>query len=376
MTDVAGGHAGESKTLLVVPTERHVERLARDGAACETRAAPRQRLPDAPATDVAFASPEASRMALADALEVLAPDDPLLAPLRRAGEGTWLRTVDAVDAALSALRAAAVGPEALARLPAGRGGARALPHSALARARMLRAAMVALDRALAAKGLVDARTAGSVLARPRVGAASRWSAPRCARILARYVVHWDASDAAWWCALDAALRARGGESVELPAVPAKLDASRDRAPLETLFDDVARALGGARERAHPARAGRSRLRWAVPFPERIELRQWWTPRRRARRRRGGHPRPHGRRGRRGGAFVEEVAVLVPRFDESVVEPIRRALADVGLEVHAPASTSPAAAPVCKTAFLAHELASRGLPRRRSPSSSAPTRRAP
>lgn len=356
-------------TLLVVPTERHVERLARDGVVCETRASLRQRLLDALASDVSFASPEVARMALSDALAVLAPDDPLLAPLLRGGEGTWLRTVDAVDAALAALRASAIGPAALARLEGrGRVGARALAGTALLRARTLRGAMVALDAALSAKGLTDARAAGSVLAAAIEAAPPEHvaRAARHARLLARHLVHWDAAELRWWGALDAALRARGGEAIlELPTVPAKIDAARERSPLETLFDDVARVLGDAPEVAPiPPLLGDLGFTGPVPFPERITLRQVADAEAQGRAvaeavTRALAPRPGGERG----AFVEEVAVLVPRFDEAVVEPIRRALADVGLEVHVPYGAPPSASSVCKTALTAHALASRGLPRK-------------
>jgi ATP-dependent helicase/nuclease subunit B len=338
----------------IVPTERHVERLSRDGARCETRAALRQRLLEALAPEVVFASPEMTRMALADALGTIAPDEPLLAPLSRGGEGagsrTWLRTVDAVDDAIALLRAANVPAASLEGQASG---------TSQGRARMLRLAMVALDDTLSAKGLMDPRLQGAVLARAiaraepeavELGAGS-------ARFRARFVVGWDPIDLSWWRALDAALKSRGGGAIiELPSFNMKLDAARDRGPLEIVFDDVARGLGEPPETvALEPMLGDLSFTGDVPFPERVQVVRTSDAEVQAR---AVADAVHAALA--GGTPIEELAILVPRFDEGVMEPIVRALDDLGLSVHDPRGSLPEASALCKTALEAHALASRGL----------------
>ncbi|MEO6418476.1 MAG: hypothetical protein ABIP39_03675, partial [Polyangiaceae bacterium] len=135
---------------LVVPSERHVERLAREGQLAETRSALQRRLLEALAPTVKLAPPEATRLALAEALRVVAWEDDLLKPLVAAGSLAWLRTVDAVDEAIAMLRASNTPLSSLEKAERQGGGAGK-------RAAMLRRAMVALDVVLVRAGQVDGR---------------------------------------------------------------------------------------------------------------------------------------------------------------------------------------------------------------------------
>ena len=126
---------------LVVPSERHVERLARDGELAETRSALQRRLVEVLAPQVKLAPPEATRLALAEALRTVAWEDELLLPLATAGSLAWLRTVDAVDEAIAMLRASNTPLSSLEK-------AEHLGGGLARRAAMLRRAMVALDALL------------------------------------------------------------------------------------------------------------------------------------------------------------------------------------------------------------------------------------
>jgi len=142
----------------VVHSERHVERLARAGEMAETRVSLAARLLDALAPSVRVATPETTRLALEIALARVAAKDSLLAGVAGAGGRAWLWTIDAVDEAISAIRAANVPERALAE-------AARLSGSAGARATTLRRAIRALDAELERIGLVDARAVSSVLTR-------------------------------------------------------------------------------------------------------------------------------------------------------------------------------------------------------------------
>jgi len=339
---------------LVVPTERHVERLSREGVSCETRTALKHRLLETLAPDVTLASPEMTRLALADALTAVAPDDPLLGPMARGGPRVWLKTVDSIDAAIATLRAADTGTAALERMEM-HGG------TLSRRARMLRSAMVALDRALFAMGLVDGRSAGAILARTisAAGAEAVFSAVASSHLLSRWIVTWDPIDLAWWRALDAALKRCGGAAtLELPTFASRLDATKERDPLEILFDEIAHALDTAPEtfRIEPL-LGDLRLSGPVPHPERLEIRQAADAEVQARAVADAVYTALAR-----GTPIEEVAVAVPQLDEHVLEPIRRAFDDLRIPVHDPRGPAPTAAAIVARALDAHALASRGLPR--------------
>ena len=107
--------------LWIVPSERHVERWAREGRKVETRARLKGRLFDELVRDRSLATAAEVRLALAEALPPVAAGDPLLAPLARGGQrgSAWERTLDSIDGAIGALRAAMVSDESLARVVEG-----------------------------------------------------------------------------------------------------------------------------------------------------------------------------------------------------------------------------------------------------------------
>ena len=170
----------------------------------------------------------------------IAERDPLLGRLAAEKGEAWERTLDAVDGAIGALRAAAVPAESLARVGRDERGGTA------SRARMLLQAIEAVDALLEARSLVDSRGMGSVLAaRILAHPAGRVAAAVGAKgVIARFVLEWDGADVAWWRALDVALVRSGGEGtrVELPSFEERIDASRERGPLDGVSEDVARAL--------------------------------------------------------------------------------------------------------------------------------------
>ena len=122
--------------LLVLPTERHVERAIRQGSRAgifgpppETRAALLERLLVALAPHVALATATDVRLALAFALEATneapqmslfggderprsaAVDDTLLGPMCSIGGASWVRMVRALDGSIGRIRAAGVTAE-------------------------------------------------------------------------------------------------------------------------------------------------------------------------------------------------------------------------------------------------------------------------
>jgi len=374
--------------LVVVPTERHAERFARAGRRAETRASLERRLVAELAPDVRLATPEETRVALAEALGTAAMGDRLLEPLARAGGASWMRTVDAIDAAIGALRAARVSSEMLEAVERGGG-------PAARRAWTLRRAARALDGRLAAASLEDGRASGDVLAAAIAAADPRRvrDAASASRVVARFVVAWDARDRAWWSALDASLQRLGGEAViELPSFAHPLDAERDRDPLEVLFDDLAQAMGeppraatiasplgdlrleGAPPRGAPGDdpggaaaddpgggAGDARHFEAVASADAprhgVELRQAADAHAQARAAVDAVFHAIA-----AGAPVEQIAIGVARIDEEVLGPLRLALAEARLPAHDPRGPAAAAAAIVASALDAHALASRGLPR--------------
>jgi hypothetical protein len=230
-----------SNALLVVASERQVERLGRGGRRAITRERLRGHLFEVAARERLLASPIATRLVLSDVLARAVTREPLLLSSAREGGEAWGRTVDAVDASIGAIRRAAVSDEALARAARGETGVVG------ARARLLRDLIRALDAALDTRGLVDPRAVGVRLARAIASAPpSRIrEAVGGSAVVARFVHDWDGDDAAWWRALDEALGKEGGSArVELPTFNAdeRIDAQRKSSPLDVVTDDVARAL--------------------------------------------------------------------------------------------------------------------------------------
>ncbi len=274
----------EAPRRLIVPHERAVEMAAAEGELAETRSSLVRRLLARLAPEVGFARGHEVRVALAQAMVMAAGSDPQLARLSKAGGATWLRTLDSLDHAIGKLRAAAVTPEALARI----GRSRSL---AAGRARTLHVALTALDAQLQRAGLVDARRAASVLiwAVEKSEPSTVRAAVGAPELLARGLLHWDPVDLAAWRALDTALVAaanvgsgavgeRGGARIELPSFAldpqAKISAQRERDPLEIVFEEIARAIDDAPETA-PLDSPLGDLRLAGEPPadalERIEL---------------------------------------------------------------------------------------------------------
>ena len=342
---------------VIVQSERQVERLAREGTVAETRSTLARRLFQTLAPDVELASPELTRLALDVALEASARQDPLLAPLARLGGGAWMRTVDALDAALGALRAAGVTTEALTAVAQTAG-------IAGARARTLAAAMAALDETLARAALVDGRVLGTRLAR-LLGKAEPDAialAVGTGRVVARGVLTWDAADVAWWRALDLGLSRGGGAArIELPALDRRLDTERERDPLEVIADDLARGLDEAPAFATIA-APLGDLRFEGDLPDgvknRVEIRRAADAAAQAR-----AAAEAVATALAAGVPVDRIAIGLPKLEDETLTPLRRALDDAGVVAHDPRGPAPAGAGLVACAMEALAIAARGLPRR-------------
>lgn len=355
-------------TLVVVPGERHVERLAREGTRAETRTSLRTRLCAALLPDVRFADPREARLALAMALwpeEAFASasparqldlfgaakrGDPVLAPLRRRGGTSWVRLVESIDAALGVVRARGATADDLERVAAKAGGVTA------SRARALAIAMRALDAVLARAGARDARLLGRALADaiaktpPAVLAAHVGDA----RVRARWLLAWDQNDLAWWRALDERLAGvNGWARVVLPSFDRPLEGSRERDPLETLAEDLASGLDAAPE-PEPIAMVLGDLAGSPPASGELA---------RASIVRAQDPVAQARAvvaivadALAAGAAVERIAIAPPSLDERTLAPIRRALEDAAIVAYEARGTPPSEAPVVGAALLALEAA--------------------
>jgi len=347
-------------TLLVVASERHVERWARDGGMVETRARLRARLFDLLVDDRVAATAIETRLALAESLAA-ATRDRLLAPMAREGGEAWERTVDAIDSAIGSLRSAGTREESLARVARENRGAAGL------RARMLLDAMRALDATLDARGLVDARAVGARLARviASLPESRVLAAVGAGSVIARFVLDWDGADAAWWRALDEALVRAGGEGarVELPSFEssnAKIDAARENGPLEVLSEDVARALD-----APPAtiaiEATLGDLHLAGPPDDHVRARVTL----RAASDAEGQARAvvDAVRGALAlGSGLEEIAIGVPRFDEAAIGAIRRVFDEARIPLFDARGEAPIESGVVAFAMRVLSIGAHGLSR--------------
>jgi RecB family exonuclease len=344
---------------LVVPSERHVERLARKGELAETRSALQRRLLEALAPKVKLAPPEATRLALAEALRAVAWEDELLQPLATAGSLAWLRTVDAVDEAIAMLRASNTPLSSLEK-------AERLGGGAARRAAMLRRAMVALDVLLVRAGQVDGRASGQVLAETIARTEPRLvvEAVGASTLKAQLIAVWEPRDLGWWRALDVALRRAGGGGaiIELPSFRKNLDPARQRDPLDVVLDDVARALDEAPDTSEiKAPLGDLRLDAPLSAPPlvHLELRQ------------ASDAHAQGRAvadaifsALSAGIPIEEVAVALPRIDEEVLGAIRRAFDDAGIPAYDSRGPAPLGSGIVAAALDAHALGSHGLARKK------------
>jgi RecB family exonuclease len=341
---------------IIVPTERHVERLGLEGLRAETRSALGRRLIAALAPEARFATPEVTRLALTEALRAALWDDDLLGPLVRASGSPYLRTVELVDEAIGELRRAVTPLAALEAVEKGGG-------SAGLRASTLRRAMVALDRTLEVKGMIDARSQGRVLADVlrRTRPDEVVAAVRAKTLTARFIVAWDPVDLTWWSALARAFARVTGQHVriELPSFGRNdLDPMRERDPLEALFDEVAPVLDDPPLFfTIPPILGDFAAASRPSEPDRVEVVAAADAMRQAR------AAVHAaRKAIAEGVPVDRIAVALPRIDEEVLVPLRAAFVEAGLPFHEPRGAPAASAAIVAAALDAHTLAARGLPR--------------
>jgi hypothetical protein len=325
--------------LFVVPSERHVERLAREGVESETRASLRERLSAALLPDARYADERETRLVLAMALEdarraakqldLFGTTDPLLATRKDRGGASWVRATEAIHDAIGELRGRGVTDAHLDRV---RG-----TGVTATRARMLAAAMRALDAALEASGKRDGRHLGGDLAVAiRAAGPERMAELTTRELRARFLLAWAPSDVAWWRALDETLaRIAGFARILLPGIDRKLEGTRERDPLEAFSDTMARALDAAPE-VEPVedRKDRALLARAANTLDQARIVARLVA----------HALDDG-------AAVERIVVALPRREERTLLPLRRALA--AEEV---VSAESAAAPLSSIPVIATALA--------------------
>lgn len=317
-------------SLLIVPTERHVEReLAsldlRDprtaGQEIRSRWSFVSEALALLAPDAAIASLHTSRLATRLALDALPPDR-----LRQPAEpAARVALAHAIDRALGSFRRAGTSPAELRAL--------GTPY-AIAIAEVLDRA----DAALRAARLVDPRCAGSVLARALRSAGASAALPLPRKVAIRGAVAWEPDDLAWVEALHAAVRARGGAgvTVELPALP----------------DEGAAPIADALERRWASLEDAPEIAW-VPDggAEPLAAVAARTPEGEARAAAAEVAAALGR-----GIPPERIAVVVPALDDAALEPLRAALADAGVRASEPRGRAAASCPDGRVALAILRLA--------------------
>jgi ATP-dependent helicase/nuclease subunit B len=362
--------------LFVVPGERQVERLARGGQRAETRSALRARLAAALLPDTVFIEPRECRLVLAVALadeEAREPGqlglfgslpdtapsmpdargDALLTAVRARGGASWARLVAALDDALALLRGRGATADHLDRVGRTKG-------FLATRARTLATAMRALDTRLARAGARDARLIGSLLASVIAAAPAEDLEVLLGarRLRARWLLAWEPSDVAWWRALDDKLAPRGGGArLVLPTFDRPLAAGRERDPLDTLAEELARGLDAPTESEIISPVlGDLTGTAAAPGAPQIDVS-------RLRIIGASDAVAQARAVARevesaltAGAAVERVAIAFPTMDERTLAPLRRALDEEGIVFHESRGTPPSGAPVVAAALLALEAA--------------------
>ncbi len=366
--------------LHVVPGERHVERLARDGKRAETRTSLRSRLAASLLPDVAFADRRECRLVLAMALAEAdasgvgqlalfggvvpeavpraaandAHGDALLSVVRSRGGASWARMIAALDDAIGVLRARGGTIEHLDRVAKTKG-------FLATRARTLATAMRALDGRLARAGACDERRVGVLVAAEILNT----DAQRVEEIVgfralrARWLLVWEPSDLAWWRALDDKLAPRGGGArVVLPTFDRPLAGSRERDPLDALADEVARGLDGPAE-SETIEPVLGDLTGAdggdgttSGDPARVHLISASDAVAQARAAAAAVSDALAN-----GAAMERIAIAFPAIDERTLAPLRRALEDEGIIAHESRGEPPSQAPVIAGALLALDAAS-------------------
>ena len=178
-------------------------------------------------------------------------------------------------------------------------------------------------------------------------------------LVARFLLHWDASDAALWRALAARLELA---RVELPSFGSPLDATRERDPLERIFDASCELFGEPPETASIARTlgDFTLLGGAEPDTlRRVDVGRAASAEAQAR----------GAvvtvlRALAKGTPIERVAVAVPRIEQEVLAPLRRLFDEARIPIYDARGPAPTGAGIVAFALELLELGSRGLPRRR------------
>ena len=374
-----------SHDLFVVPGDRHVERLVREGQRAETRTSLRSRLAAALLPETAFVDPRECRLVLAMALadwggfgaaapqlDLFAggaaadspraatagpPGDALLVAAHARGGASWARLVAALDDAISLLRARRATADDLDRVARSKG-------FLATRAKTLAAALRALDARLARAKAHDGRLLGVMVADAiAVTPPEELEAIVGARRLrARWLLAWEPSDVAWWRALDDRLAPRGGGArVVLPTFDRPLAGSRERDPLDALADEVAGALDAPTESETiaavlgdltgvPPLGSGSGLDFDLDL-DRVRLVGASDAVAQAR-----AVATHVSESLAAGAAVERIVIAFPVMDERTLAPLRRALDEEGIVFHEARGAPPSAAPVVTAALLALDAA--------------------
>ncbi|WP_437784815.1 PD-(D/E)XK nuclease family protein [Sorangium sp. So ce1097] len=314
-------------SLLVVPTERHVERelAALDARATGQEVRSRWSFVSEAlallAPDVAVASPQATRLATRIALDALPPGR-----LRQPAEpAARVALAHALDRALGAFRRAGTTPAELRAL--------GTPY-AIAAGEVLERA----DAALRAARLVDPRSAGSLLARALRAAGASSALPLPRKVTIRGAVSWEPDDLAWIEALHAAVRARDGAgvTVELPALEGD-----GAAPVADALERRWASLEDAPEIAWVSDAGAEPLAAISAKTAEGEAR-------------AAAAEVAAALGR--GVPPERIAVVVPALDDAALEPLRAALADAGVRFWEPRGRAAASCPDGRVALALLRLA--------------------
>ena len=207
----------DPSSLVIVPTDLHVEHLGARGVPAETRRSLFRRLVTSFLPSHTFASPLLAFLTASDALQ-----NPVLA---RAVERELDLLTDAHGTAHAALVVLAKG-----------------------RLRGFKKAIDASTRTLLLAGLEHARTSPELLANA-LTAADPDDVIRvvgASRVVTRFIYDWSASDGAVFRALDAALSRMGGAAtVTLPDGSAAFDGAREDSPHDVIADACARVLDAA-----------------------------------------------------------------------------------------------------------------------------------
>ncbi|WP_156338999.1 PD-(D/E)XK nuclease family protein [Chondromyces crocatus] len=323
-------------SLLLVPTERHVElelsrqetRLGEDHgtaihdgpvlarwpflAGCLAKLCPELRV----------ATPHACRLATRVALDALAPGR-LRQPSEPAAQVALAFTF---DRALGGLRRAGTEPDDLRGVGSPFAGAIAdvLEHA---------------DALLSDAGLVDPRGIGAVLGRALRDLPRGFPLPSAVTV--RGIAAWELDDLTWVEALHAAIRRRNGQgvTVELPQIRGPEGDAME--PIADTLEKRWASLADAPELLWTtASAGASGAAITARTPE-GEARAVATEVARALAR---------------GVAPERIAIVVPTLDDAAMEPLRAALLDAGVRFHEPRGRAAASCPDGRAALSLLKLA--------------------